>query len=351
MSISQVAKLAGVSHATVSRVINDRPGVSQDLTRRVRDAMKRLNYTPPAKRRGPKPKSRTGVRTGNIALMFVGTDPTLVVAPVTALVLHAAEEALAERGFNMIVGQLSDNDRLPPTVANGQVDGLLMHGFPPSAKMAEALIRYPTVWMLSQRRQRGYWGDRVAPDNQAIGRFAAEYLVERSHKHLACLHCNTTHIGFEVRAQAFVDWARDAGVGTATVIRDPGSDQMSQQQQDSQEYIDTLIDQMLELSPRPTGLFVPRDPLAIKVYRSLRERGVEPGRDITIISCDNNVILAGLNPRPATIDVRPDVIGARAVDQLIWRMENPFTPVRSICLVEPRLILPEGTAKRSSPAK
>lgn len=348
MSISEVAKLAGVSHATVSRVINERPGVSHDLTRRVRDAMKRLNYTPPAKRRGPKPKSRSGVRTGNIALLFVGTDPALVVAPVTARVLHAAEDALAERGFNMIVGQLSDADRLPPTVANGQVDGLLMHGYPPTSKMAETLKRSPTVWMLSQRRQRGYWGDRVAPDNQAIGRVAAEYLIDRAHRHIACLHCNTTHIGFEVRAQSFVDWACDAGIDSATIIRDAGSDKMSQEEQDSQGYIDKLVGQLVDASPRPTGLFVPRDPLAVKVYRSLRERGLEPGRDITVISCDNNIILAGLNPRPATIDVRPDVIGTRAVDQLIWRMENPFAPVRSVCLVEPRLVLPEEVGRTTS---
>ena len=345
MSISQVAKLAGVSHATVSRVINHRPGVSQDMTRKVRDAMKRLNYTPPAKRRGPRPKSRSGVRTGNIALLFVGTDPALVVAPVAAGVLHAAEEALAERGFNMIVGQLSDADRLPPTVANGQVDGILMHGYPPSHKMVESLQRYPTVWMLSQRGQRGYWGDRVAPDNQAIGRVAAEYLVERAHKHVAFLHCNTTHMGFDVRASSFVGWAQESGLTTATIIKDSSSDQMAPDQQDSQQHIDLLVEKLLALSPRPTGLFVPRDTLAVKVYRSLREQGVEPGRDMTIISCDNNSILTGLNPKPATIDVRPEVIGARAVDQLIWRMENPFTPVRSICLVEPRLILPEGARR------
>jgi len=342
MSLSKVAKLAGVSHATVSRVINHRPGVSQDMTRKVRDAMKRLNYTPPAKRRGPRPKSRSGVRTGNIALLFVGTDPALVVAPVTAGVLHAAEESLAERGFNMIVGQLSEADRLPPTVANGQVDGLLMHGYPPSDKMAQTLRRYPTVWMLSQRRRRGYWGDRVAPDNQAIGRIAAEYLVERAHKHVAFLHSNTTHMGFGVRAKSFIEWAQESGVTTATIIKSSRSDHIPPDQQDSQQHIETLVKKLLALTPRPTGLFVPRDPIAVTVYRSLRAQGLEPGRDITIVSCDNNSILSGLNPKPTTIDVRPEVIGARAVDQLIWRMENPFTPVRSVCYAEPRLVLPEA---------
>jgi len=341
MSISEVAKLAGVSHATVSRVINRRPGVSQDMTRKVRDAMKRLNYTPPAKRRGPRPKSRSGVRTGNIALLFVGTDPTLVVAPVASHVLHAAEEALAERGFNMIVGRLTDSDRLPPTVANGQVDGVLMHGYPPSNNMAEVLQRFPTVWMLSQRRQHGYWGDRVAPDNQAIGRIAAEYLVERAHKHVAFFHSNTTHMGFEVRADSFVGWALESGVSTATIVSAPDAEHLTAEQQDSQQHLDYLVKRLLDMSPRPTGLFVPRDTIAVKVYRSLREHHIEPGRDITLVSCDNNSILAGLSPRPATIDIRPDVIGDRAVDQLIWRMENPTVPVRSICLVEPRLVLPE----------
>jgi len=345
MSIAEVAKLAGVSHATVSRVINQRPGVSHDMARRVNDAMKRLNYTPPAKRRGPKPKSRMGVHTGNIALLFVGTDPALLAAPVAASVLHAAEDALAQRGFNMIVGQLGDSDRLPPNVANGQVDGLLMHGYPPSRKIAETLNKFPTVWMLSQRRQRGYWGDRVAPDNQAIGRVAAEYLIDNTHAHVAFLHCDTTHLGFDARAEAFISWAKDSGAATATIVRNPDDQELSPHQQYTQENINRLVDQLLDLSPRPTGVFVPRDPLTVMVYSALRERGVEPGRDIAIVSCDNNSMLAGLSPKPSTIDIRPSVIGSRAVDQLIWRMENPYAPIRSVCLVEPRLIMPKDVGK------
>ena len=81
-----------------------------------------------------------------------------------------------------------------------------------------------------------------------------------------------------MRAQSFVEWAREAGVGSATIIRDPLSDQMSPEEQDAQETIDKLVARFAELSPRPTGLFVPRDPLAVKVYRALRERGLEPGR-------------------------------------------------------------------------
>lgn len=345
MSISEVAKLAGVSHATVSRVINQRPGVSPDLTRKVHNAIKRLNYTPPAKRRGPKPKSRSGVRTGNIALLFVGTDPALVIAPVAARVLHAAEEALAAHGFNMILGQLADNERLPPTVANGQIDGLLMHGYPPSQKTTELLKRYPTVWMLSQRRQRGYWGDRVAPDNQQIGQIAAEYLIGQKHRDVAFLHCNTTHLGFDLRVQSFLTSAKEAGAGSAVIVSDPSSDHMTPAQQDSQEHIDLLVRMLLKLTPRPTGLVVPRDPLAIKVYRALRDHGVTPGEQMSIIACDNNNILAGLNPKPATIDVRPELIGTRAVDQLLWRIDNAFTPVRSVSLVEPRLVLPEDVGK------
>ncbi|MEM1184232.1 MAG: LacI family DNA-binding transcriptional regulator [Planctomycetota bacterium] len=341
MSIVEVAKAAGVSHSTVSRVINNRPGVSSDAVQAVHRAMQTVGYTPPARRRGPKPRDRRSISTGAVGLLMVGTDAMLVRAPVTAAVLHGAEQALAEQGFNMIVGQVGADGRMPPNVQRGKIDGLLLHGYAPPLKVRESLSRFPSVWLLSQRASRGYWGDRVTPDNESIGRLAAEHLFSRGHRRMAYLYFSATHMGFRARCEAFEETAEELGATVAVVgdqILTPRP--FGKKEDFGVEETDAVVDTLLAMDPMPTGVFVPRDRLTVKLYRALRDRGVEPGRDLEVMSCDNEPILEALDPRPTSIDLRAGLIGRRAVTQLLWRLEHPNEPVRTVITVEPTVVPP-----------
>jgi DNA-binding LacI/PurR family transcriptional regulator len=103
----------------------------------------------------------------------------------------------------------------------------------------------------------------------------------------------------------------------------------------------TLAALMDELcAQRPAGLFVSRDEELVQVYRLLAERDCEPGRDIRIVSCDNeNVRLSMLDPRPASIEIGTAELALRAVRRLEARMKHPDEPPVRI-LVTPRLVLP-----------
>ena len=339
MSILEVAKRAGVSHATVSRVINNRPNVSSDSKQRVREAMSELGYVPPAKRRGPKPKA-SRVLTGNIALLFTGEKPTLATSYVMALVLHAIHDELASHGFTLTLGQITSAQGVPPNVSHGQVDGILMHGLPPSDDIRQQLSRYSAcVWLLSQRRRHGYWGDRVSPDNFKVGTMAARYLVDRKHQRIAAIHCDPVHLGFDTRVQGFETAARESDIFFKTLVDPEGrAVNIDRSTRDDRQF-DALADQLLAVDGgMPTGLFVPRDALTICMYRALRRRGVEPGKDIEIVSCDNIPALDGLDPRPATIDVRPEEIGRRAVEQLLWHINTCEAPMSVNSMIDPVLV-------------
>src|SRR5258708_3300439 len=104
MSIVEVASLAGVSKSTVSRVINQLPGVAPAATEAVRKAMEELGYRPNVRRPGRKPKERQGIRTGNVALLTMGESPAqLYRMPVFPAMLHGIERALAENGLNLMM--------------------------------------------------------------------------------------------------------------------------------------------------------------------------------------------------------------------------------------------------------
>ncbi len=338
MSILKVAKTAGVSHTTVSRVINNRPGVSPDAAQRVRQAMIRIGYTPPAVRRGRQAKGRENVKTGTVAMVIFGEQPTVPIAPVASFVLHVIESTLADKGWGLILSKVTDANRLPPTLAPGRVDGLLLYGQPPTEKIANQLRDLPSVWLLSQRRSRGYWGSRVQPDNERIGQMAADYLIDHDCRDLVFMHLDRSHLGFGVRANHFAQTALERNVNVTVLDDDrPG---ISAKPTDA-NWMATQVDRALALPNKPTGIYLPRVSAAGLLYKALRARGVEPGRDVRIITTDKDSILSALDPQPATIDVQPYAIGTRAAKLLLWQIQNQHEPVRTTQMVEPILVEPE----------
>ena len=80
-------------------------------------------------------------------------------------------------------------------------------------------------------------------------------------------------------------------------------------------------------SPRPDGLFIANDATTALVHPMLLRRGIVPGKDILLVSCDNEQVrLGGLVPRPLSIDIGSAEVGAVAVRRLRFRIEHPSEP-------------------------
>jgi DNA-binding LacI/PurR family transcriptional regulator len=93
------------------------------------------------------------------------------------------------------------------------------------------------------------------------------------------------------------------------------------------------------MKPKITGLFIPADAMAVPVYHCLRELGVEPMRDIEIISVDNiEVITKMLQPGLVEIDTGFDMIGALALEHMNWRFKKCHSDRRVSICVEPCLV-------------
>ena len=89
---------------------------------------------------------------------------------------------------------------------------------------------------------------------------------------------------------------------------------------------------------KPTGIFVTCDALTAKIYPILKKIGIEAGTDAEIISCNNEVsLLTGLEPRPVSIDIQPELIGKKAVEQLRWRIMRPEDSSRITIEIQPKL--------------
>lgn len=349
-SIVTVAKKAGVSVATVSRVLNELPNVRPETARQVRQAIEQIGYTPPRVKRGPKSGTSRGagggsrVRTGQIAVLTLGTGQHWLELPVMAAVLSGISGGAKELDVGLLLDAMPDVSVLPPIVRRKQVAGaivFLQSGVPPQA-LVNLRRHMPIVWAMGAEGGAPDV-DHISSDNIGIGYLAYQYLTDSRCQHLAFISGDPSWHIMRLRGQSFANAARDAGrtVTSYLVGNDPlvvgayGRDVVTA------ESLDKLVDKLVAAKPRPSGLFVPTDLLTTLVHPLLVERGVKPGRDITIISCDNEEVrLTALNPRPASIDIRPEDIGRRAVRRLLMRLENVDEPAARI-QVAPRLVLPQ----------
>ncbi len=341
ITTTKLAELAGVSQSTVSRVINGGSGVAPETVRAVREVIEESGYKPLRGGRGrPAGSGGNGVGrrkgTGTIALVIV--DDYYLRHPVLALTkIRGVQRAANEARLNLLVAEVGKDDPLPPLLAEGKVDGVLLWGNRVPERLRDSTCG-PIVWLSSHA---GDPGDGVLPGNEFIGRMAADYLLERGHRELAYLSLSGVHPGYEARGQAFAYSAHMGGAQVQMVIEEspPEIERTSASGRPLGARVFKLVERLLALSPRPTGLFVADDQVTVVVYMHLIDAGIRPQKDLTIISCNNEEpYLAGLRPRPATIDLAPEVTGRRAIEQLIWRMRHPHEQRRVQVMVEPILV-------------
>ncbi len=337
MSLSKVAKAAGVSPATVSRVLNRGSLVSRETAHKVRQAIKSVGYrpAPPAERRGPKARLHLPLRHNAVSFLWTaGPQPAQTLTGIG--LLEGASAALRRHRVRLIVEYLDAPDDLPPLIASGQLDGLLLHGPEPGSALATRLPRMPAVWLLSPGSR--VWGDRVQPDHRLVGRQAFEHLVERDCRNLCCITYRPTvspYDFFTERSDAFAQAARIAGVPVVTL----GGD-LDRPADDAARFraSEALVAAFAKLSPRPDGLFVASD-LGSYVHDHLRQRRLRPMRDVIFIAGDKEHCPQHLDPVPVKVDVHSQAIGRMAAELLLWRLTNPQAPFVTQ-LVQPALVVP-----------
>jgi LacI family transcriptional regulator len=336
MSIVRIARAANVSYATAWRIINNHPGGSEETVAAVRGAMEQIGYEPgKVRRRGRRPRVADGIRTRNIALLHL-RRATLI----SASVLNCVQRILAEQRLNLIFAHCWTPDELPPAVRGGNVDGILGYGQFPQDTVDANLGKIPAVWMMS-RSDPGEdpWGDRIRPDNEAIGRLAAGYLLGRGHRHLGYMNPQTGFWLYDARLASFQ--AATAAVGIeAQIFSSSGTEDLNLE-------AERCVEQWMSASPRPRGIFVPVDRVTLFIHRQLERRGIAPGKDVDLISCDNEQeLLSLLRPPPPSIDINREMIARLAVERLLWRMKNGVSSPSVVTTVSPTLDIETSVSNR-----
>jgi LacI family transcriptional regulator len=310
----EVAEVAGVSPATVSRVLNGSDKVSLATRQRVLDAMNRVGYRPNAAAR----RLRTQ-RTGTIGVVI--SDIT---NPFYPQLVEALTAALDEADQHVILwnSAFPGEDSAVRAVRERSVDGIIFATVVEGSRPLEEALSLGEPVVLLNRTIDGAPCDQVATDNVAGGRLIAEYLHHHGHERIAYIAGPPLPSTSRQREAGFV--GRLAELGAAL------PDERLLRGQYTHDAGRQAMRQLLSLAERPTAVACANDVVAFGALSAARSMNVAVPRDVWVVGFDD-IPMAGWDSFDLTTIRQPIHDMARAaVDLLLERIEDRSLPPRFV---------------------
>lgn len=345
-TIKDVARVAGVSIATVSFVLNRRPGqvITERVRRRVWKAAEDLNYHPSAAAAGLARK-----RTHNLVIVFYRNDQ-IVSNQFYSFVIQGAIKEASRREYNLLFSYLANAydgyGCLPQAIREKNAEGALFMNEVEPRLIRDIQARGVPVVAVDHHPQLADV-HALEIDNVEGARRATEHLLGLGHRDIVCLAASLDRPSIAQRAAGFRDALQEHGLGfdpvahlaTAKALTFEGG------------YAKTR--ELLSRRRRPSAIFGVNDELAAGILRAAHELGLRVPRDLSVVGFDDITMSNYTDPPLTTVGVEKERLGSRATERLIELVENPDGPasreVVPVALVERRSTAsPAGLERRSS---
>jgi LacI family transcriptional regulator len=309
-----VARAAGVSQATVSRVLNGERRVADETRARVVAAMERLRYTPNAVARGLV-TSRTDL---------VGVVVSDIVNPFYPQFLETIHRELARHDMRVVFsnGDRKPSDEQAATLMEQRVDGIIFTSVQLDSKVPAQLVTQRFPFVLANRYVDGVDCDLVDGDNEGGARLAAEHLLERGHRRIGVILGHSQASTSRDRFGGFRDRLLAEGVEIDDELLRSGNFSYEA------AYGEAL--DLLGQDHRPTAVFCVNDLTALAVLNAARRLRVRVPTQLSVIGFDD-IELASWEAFELTTVRQPLSEMARtAVDLLTQRIEAPESTFRQL---------------------
>jgi LacI family transcriptional regulator, galactose operon repressor len=316
-TIRDVAQQAGVSIATVSRVLNDRADVSVETRERVREVARAVGYTADAAARGLATQRTqlvavvVGDNAGHrdLSLLFFGK------------VMAAISRRLARSGFDSLLLQPLELG------VHHRFDAAILIGIDASDPLVTDLWKRGLPYVGVDVRVGGRRNAFVGSDHAAGVRLALAHLYERGHRRIAHIAGARNTVAGADRIGAFQRETRALGLELP--------EEYLREADFSSEGGYRATSELLALEQRPTAIVAASDLMALAALQAIRDAGLEPGRDVAVVGFDDLEAAALAYPPLTTIRQDREKLGTLAAERAIELMEHPDTrPPDTILPVE-----------------
>lgn len=351
--MDDVARVAKVSRATVSRVLNDNHLVEASTRDRVRLAMKEVGYAPSKRRSGPKPKNArpSQLDRGAIALITIGATSSLFQDPIMISVMDKLQESCRERQLNLLLDQMTSLEDIPLCIQNRQVDGAILMVAGRPAYQREAIARLAKMLPCVQLFSPGHsvaTVDHATVNDVAVGAMAYRTLLDEGCRQFAVVSaCAWFHEALLVRGRAYLDRVQNEGYPGLCFAKqmEPGSaERVWPQPLNVFESMTTVAQAIAKTGASkkdPIGVFLTLDDHAGALHEALDQEGLLREEAVKLVVAGTTPYnVETLVPQPLLIDLGfPDLIRT-SVDRLIHRAYNLQSDSLTF-KVAPKLLRPE----------
>ncbi len=323
-----VARQARVSTYTVSAVLNKSAYVSPELTKRVVDAVKALDYTPNELARGlPTRKTRT-----------IGMLIPDIANPFYAKVVRGVEDRLSEDGYSLILGNSHNDPGQQSKYLNlfraKQTDGFILFAAAGVEAEIDKLVKAKRPVVFVGRLPKGFACDSVTADNQRGARLATEYLIRQGHQRVGIVLGQRSLSASADRVRGWSQALKKAKLAAREEHIGEGDW--------TAESARELTLAMLDLKDHPTAFYAANFLMMTGVLRAVKERGMRCPEDIEVVSSDDSDWLDVFEPPVSTVMTDSYAMGHQAAELLLKRVDKPNRKVQNIVLTPEMRIRRKG---------
>ena len=326
-SISEIAKAAEVSPATVSRVINHPETVKAETICKVREVMEQFGFTTNELPAGGKP-------TGSLILVCLPS----IANPFYSNILKGIKASANAHGFHILIHpeviSRSTISRFNDIRQYANISGIITLSAKMDPLLLETLDNYAPVVQCCEYNSKSHV-PYVGIDDFNAARSATDYLLSSGRKKIAFVNGPLTFNYAQERLRGFEDalLKNNVSIPSSWKISLPDI---------SYDIGYSSISQLLSGSNRPNAIFAISDVFAIAALRAARRFGLRVPHDLSVIGFDNIDIAAMVSPAISTINQPCFQIGFTACETLAERIRNPVSMPHSI-LLDAELVLRESS--------
>jgi DNA-binding LacI/PurR family transcriptional regulator len=302
VTIRDIAKATGLSSGTVSRALNEQPGLTDTTRAHVRKVAQELGYDLGNLKQG---------RVRRIVFALHRQHNTLASSPFYSPVLHGAEAACRREGVALSFMAMGPAEPVLSQLRLHAPDALLCAGFFEPEVLA-ALREGGKRLALVDMHLPGY--SSVNPDHRRGAYLATRHLLDTGRKHIAMLTGSMAHFSIRERAHGF----RQA-LFEAKILSNPAYEVTLPEGMDHGSAVDEAMRTLLALQPRPDALFCFNDSTALAALRHCHGAGLKVPHDMAIVGFDDIDGAALAIPPLTSVRVDKEALGAAGVDLLLHK--------------------------------
>jgi LacI family transcriptional regulator len=319
-TLEQIAKHAGVSRSTVSRVMNNHPSVDGETRARVLSVAENLNYHPNLAARG-----LAAGRTHILGLVIPMGVNALFADPYFPTLIQGISSACNANDHSVMLW-LADPEHERRTIRQvlegGLIDGVILASALMDDPMLEALLKRGLPFVMVGRHPTDARVSYVDVDNKSSSREMVAYLLRLGYKRIATIAGPKNMIAGSDRLQGYL-----AALSARGVAHDPD---LVVEADFTEEGGHTAMQRLLPSAP--DAVFVASDAMAVGALRALREAGKRVPHDIAIAGYDDMPFAVRTDPPLTTVRQPIQQMGAMAAETLIDLISYPDAQPRRIVL-------------------